>query len=200
MITNTTPALVWMIGWVVVLHSIGPLSLAYCILARTVPSFPRPPWLFQHWMVAETTFYIATHLYQRYYLQRPAKHPPLLSKSDRRRLYKRCHNNAQDLHSHISKWFLNKQVETIKKENIKEWIRWAFFNTDVEDSAYDEEIEDYLKDLETRLGIKFKPGRADLKCIRLTLDEVKALHRSLLWYTVRRTIFHPKGLEDNSES
>jgi hypothetical protein len=73
----------------------------------------------------------------------------------------------------------------IKRENIKEWFRWAFLNTAMDDPTYDDEVERYVKKLERRTGLYFEPGRANMKCLRLTLDKVDALHRSLIWYMVR---------------
>ena len=55
----------------------------------------------------------------------------------------------------------------------------------MDDPTYDDEVEGYVKKLEMGSGIKFEAGRADVKSLRLTLDKVDALHRSLIWYMVR---------------
>jgi hypothetical protein len=77
----------------------------------------------------------------------------------------------------------------VKRENIKEFFRWAFLNTDMDDPIYDDEVEGYVKNLEIGTGMSFEYGRADVKCLRLTLDKVGALHRSLVWYSVRLLLF-----------
>jgi hypothetical protein len=58
----------------------------------------------------------------------------------------------------------------------------------MDDPTHDEEVEGYVKKLEIGLGASFEPGRADVKCLRLTLDKVNTLHRSLIWYIVRTPI------------
>ena len=59
------------------------------------------------------------------------------------------------------------------------------------DPNYEDELEGYVEKFEMGTGLKFEPGRANVKCLRLTLDKVDALHRSLIWYMVR-TLF-PSG-------
>ena len=92
--------------------------------------------------------------------------------------------STQDHERYIEKWFLGNPVATIKRDNIKEFFRWAFFDSAIFEPECDDEIDDYVAKLELQLGSKFETGRADVKCIRLTLDKVQALHRSLTWYMV----------------
>lgn len=97
-------------------------------------------------------------------------------------LFDRCLDSTQDHEEYLSKWFLNAPVSAIKRENVKEFLRWAFLSTDVTDPSYDDELESYVKKLEGRMGTNIPPGRAEVKCLRLSLDKVNALHRSLIWY------------------
>lgn len=48
----------------------------------------------------------------------------------------------------------------------------------------DEELNEYVDKFETLLGRKLDPGRGKAVPLRLTIDKVKMLHRSLLWYLV----------------
>lgn len=50
--------------------------------------------------------------------------------------------------------------------------------------VYDEELEEYIAEMEKLLGRKLEPGRGNAQCLRLTLDKVEMLHRSLIWYLV----------------
>jgi hypothetical protein len=74
---------------------------------------------------------------------------------------------------------LDEHISAIKRENVKEFFRWAFLNTGIVDPSYVDEVE-------TRMGTRFQEGKTDAKCLRLTLDKVNALHSSLTWYMVRR--------------
>ena len=58
----------------------------------------------------------------------------------------------------------------------KEFFRCAFLNTDRDDPTYDDEVEEYVKSIELGTGLSFEHGRADIKCLRLTLDKVDVLH------------------------
>ena len=81
-------------------------------------------------------------------------------------------------------------LSAIKRENVEEWLRWAFLNTGKADPAHVDEVEGYVKSLEASTGTIFGPGRAlNVKSLRLTLDRVNALHRSLVWYVVSHQPF-----------
>ena len=123
-------------------------------------------------------------VYQRYHLQRPALHPARASKEERLKLFERCHDSTQDYQRYIEKWFMEKPLSEIRRENIKEFFRWAFFDSAVFEAEHDGEVDEFVTRLEVALGTKLEPGRANIKCIRLTIDEVAALHRSLTWYMV----------------
>ena len=184
MISDSTVAYVWVVFWAFILHSIGPVSTLCCILGIFLSDFAVLPKCIQLWAFAESGFFVWTILYQRYYLQRPALHPTRLSKEARRRLFELCHDSTQDYERYIEKWFLGKPLATIKRDNIKEFFRWAFFDSAILESEYEDEVDEYVAKLELELGTKFEPGRSDVKCIRLTIDKVGALHRSLTWYMV----------------
>lgn len=175
----------WVVTWVVILHSVGPLSVLYCVSAKFLPDRLRIWKYLEYWALIETLFYFLTYGYRKYHLQYPALHPPPLEREERIRLFRRCVESSEDLATFFSRWFLGTPIAAIKRENVKEWLRWAFLNTAIVDPNQDDELEAYVVELETKLGTNFEPGRADVKSIRLTLDKVDALHRSLTWYLVR---------------
>ena len=184
MISDSHVAYVWVTFWVFVLHSIGPLCTVCCLLNVFLPIFGFLPQLIRLWAFAEASFYITTIIYYENHLQRPAVHPARPTEEDRRRLFERCQDSTHEYKSYIEKWFMGSPLASIKRENIKEWLRWAFFDSATFEPEYDEEINDYVAKVEEALGTKFQPGRSDVKCIRLTIDRVGALHRSLSWYMV----------------
>ncbi|EXL39408.1 hypothetical protein FOCG_17980 [Fusarium oxysporum f. sp. radicis-lycopersici 26381] len=164
------------------LHFIAPLSVAYSLvnlLARLPFQFPR---VLQAWLGLEALFYLAVYLPLNKYLQRAAKHPVPPCRADRRKLFLRCHQNIPDPAQYLRKWFRNAPVSEIKRDNVKDFFRWAFLNTGDHDSTYDEELEEYTQEIEKLLGKKLEPGRGNAKCLRLTLEKVEMLHRSLTWY------------------
>lgn len=93
--------------------------------------------------------------------------------------------NIADPEAYLQKWFLGAPLSEIKRENVKEFFLWAFFNRGGPPGDDDEELEDYVFATEKLLGKPIEEGRGNAKCLRLTLDRVDMLHRSLVWYIVR---------------
>jgi hypothetical protein len=79
---------------------------------------------------------------------------------------------------------LGAPAETIKRENLKDFFLWGFFNRGGSPGEDDEELEEYITATEKLLGREIEEGRGSAVCLRLTLDPVNMLHRSLLWYSV----------------
>lgn len=186
MIGNSTAEYIWVVTWAGILHSIGPISVIYCLLATFLHRYLQPARYLQYWAFVETIFYFLTYIYQRHHLQRPALHPPPISEEERNKLFDLCLNSTQDYEQYISKWFLDEPLSAIKRENVKEFYRWAFLNTDVADPSHEDELEMYVEKLEERIGVQFEQGIGEVKSVRLTLDKVNALHRSLIWYMVSK--------------
>ncbi|KAH6704347.1 hypothetical protein BKA61DRAFT_618412, partial [Leptodontidium sp. MPI-SDFR-AT-0119] len=46
---------------------------------------------------------------------------------------------------YLSKWFLDAPASEIKRDNVKDFSRWAFFNTGEPDPVDDKELEEYLR-------------------------------------------------------
>jgi hypothetical protein len=149
-----------------------------------VPLPVQTPRILHAWLSLEAIFYLVFYLPLREYLQRAAKHPLPLSQDERRELFWRCHNNIPNPIQYLRKWFRGASEAEIKRDNVKDFFRWAFLNTGDPDPAYDEELEEYAKGMEKLLGREIEPGRGNAKCFRLTLDKVEMLHRSLAWYLV----------------
>ena len=174
--------------WILILRHVVSLSFLYtasCVLAilfnQQVRRLPVP---LEVWAVAETLFYFLIYLPRKFTLQQPASHPALFSPHEREELSNLCHQSISRPDEYLSKWFLGAPLSAIKRDNVKEFFRWGFFNADNVDVDDDAELEGYVSRIETNLLVPIEPGRGDVKCLRLTLDEVHTLHRSLMWYMV----------------
>ena len=166
------------------LHLIAPISTLYS-LVRSLAYLPSNiPLILEVWLGLEALFYLLIYLPRKAYLQTTPTHSTITSREDRRRLFWQCHSNIANADRFLTKWFRDAPVAEIKRENVKDFFRWAFLNMGEPDPAYDEELEEYTGKMEQLLGRKLEPGRGNAKCLRLTLDEVKMLHRSLTWYLV----------------
>lgn len=164
------------------LNLVAPVSVLYSATIAVI----RPPFylprVVETWLALEAAFYFIVYLPRKAYLQRAARHPETPSSDHRRKLFRRCHDNIPDPNRYLTKWFLDAPLAEIKRENVKEFYRWAFCNTGEPDPAYEDEVEEYVGEMERLLGRHLEPGRGNAKCLRLTLDNVDMLHRSLTWY------------------
>jgi hypothetical protein len=188
MIGTSTAEYIFIRSCILFLHNIAPASLLYCAFllcplptALSVYGLPLP---IKAWLVAEATFFIVFFLPYKYHLQSPAIHPALPSREERAKLFERCNATVKDPEKYLSQWFLGAQEEQIKRENVKEFIRWAFLNTEQTKNEDEAEVEGYVKAMEKLLGRDLPSGKGNAKSLRLTVDKVDCLHRSILWYFV----------------
>lgn len=110
-----------------------------------------------------------------------------ISPECREKLFRNCHTNVPNPEKYISRWLMVSEGEYIKRDNVKDFIRWAFFgpgHTREQDQRNEEEIETYTTEIEKMIGRKLSPGRMDVKSLGQLLNEAGGSHRSLLWYTV----------------
>lgn len=191
MIGTSIPEYIFIRGCILFLHHIAPVSLLYCVLLLLCPVLPsalcvhRAPCPIEVWLMSEAAFFTVIFLPHKYHLQRPAIHPELPSREKRQELFERCHITLKDPEKYLSQWFLGAKRENIKRENLKEFIGWAFLNTEQVKKEDEEEVEGYVRAMEKLLRRDLPPGKGSAKSLRLTLDKVDFLHRSLLWYLVR---------------
>lgn len=166
------------------LHLIAPLSTFYSLIRWFIHLPFYIPQILEVWLALEAMFYLFFFLPRKAFLQTTIILPSTLSRNDRRLLFRRCHHNIPDPGQYLSKWFLDAPESEIRRENVKDFFRWAFLNTREPDSAYEDELEEYADEMEKLLGRRLLPGRGNAKCLRLTFDKVEMLHRSLTWYLV----------------
>ncbi|PVH88146.1 hypothetical protein DL98DRAFT_479348 [Cadophora sp. DSE1049] len=169
------------------LHYLAPLCLLYCALVialyglKTAITSPVPL-IIESIAVAESLFFLCVYLPYRFRLQREAIHPPAPTRDERKALFALCNDNIADPEAYLQKWFLGADLEEIKRDNVKDFLLWAFFNRGGPPGDDDEELEEYVDVMEILLGKPIEEGRGKAECLRLTLDRVDMLHRSLVWY------------------
>ncbi|KAH6664696.1 hypothetical protein B0J14DRAFT_243857 [Halenospora varia] len=171
---------------IVGLHYLVPLALLYCVLNVVLHGLKaatyRVPLIIESVAIAESIFFLFVYVPYRYWLQRGAAHPPPPTREERKELFRLCNENIPDCEAYLQKWFLGADIREIKRENVKEFLLWAFFNRGGPPGEDDEELEEYVFATEKLLGKPIDAGRGNAKCLRLTLDRVDMLHRSLVWY------------------
>ncbi|KAJ2905889.1 hypothetical protein MKZ38_003897 [Zalerion maritima] len=139
-------------------------------------------------MVAESAFYIFIFRPAHRRLQAEARHPPPTSRADRRRLVQTCLENIPDPERYLRVWFLEKDLKCIARGDVKRFLVWAFFDLDLDrsdvDDQVEEELDEYMQDVESLLGWRFPNGNTGAECLRLTIDAIEIKYRSFLWYLI----------------
>ncbi|KAI9318690.1 hypothetical protein BX666DRAFT_1855065 [Dichotomocladium elegans] len=114
----------------------------------------------------------------------------------RRQLFYNCINSIHDVEDWLTGWFIKSDDATrrpamheICRENLAEWIAWAFFAAPLEDVLEDRDNADELywmvDSFQSRFHVDIKPGYDDeIVALRLTLDPVQAYHRPLAFYVM----------------
>ncbi|KAM3513473.1 hypothetical protein MY11210_002861 [Beauveria gryllotalpidicola] len=142
-------------------------------------------------LLAEAVFYV--FLYRPHLLRatRPAAPPEAsLTAPQRQALFRRCLAHARDPALYLRGWFLNAPLADIHRDNVREFLRWAFFEAEDDElaEATVAELDGYVAALGDRLGHRFAPGRGRATSLRLTLDPVTTAYRGLAWYGVMALI------------
>ncbi|KAI4867673.1 hypothetical protein F4820DRAFT_192528 [Hypoxylon rubiginosum] len=134
--------------------------------------------------IADVLYAVFVYVPHNRRLKEEAEHPPQLARDERRALFQRCFANVPDVRRYLQMWFLGADEAEIRRDNLRDFILWAFFDMSpgqesVEDDA---ELEEYIGIVEKCLGRKMEPGRGKAEGLRLTLDEVDTQYRSVVWY------------------
>lgn len=165
------------------IRAITPLSILYCVV-RPFFSVGRRLLPLDIWCAAESLFYVLFYLPLKARSQRPATHPPATSRQERQKLFSRCIQNIPDPEAYLARWSKDAPLSEIKRENAKDFLAWAFLNTAKHGDEEDNELEDYVSQIETSIKRKIPSGRGTADCLRLTTDAVRMQHRPLVWYLV----------------
>ncbi|KAK3949730.1 hypothetical protein QBC32DRAFT_30871 [Pseudoneurospora amorphoporcata] len=154
----------------------------------TTLTSPTTILLFAALLTTEVIYMTALYLPHKSSLKHEAVHPPLPGRKEREELFGRALESTTDWGEYLKLWFLGADVEEVKRENLREFLLWAFFDRDGETKGDNqdiaEELERYLVKIEALLGRKLPPGRGTATSLRLTFDAIETRYRSVVWYGV----------------
>ncbi|KAF2870033.1 hypothetical protein BDV95DRAFT_496692 [Massariosphaeria phaeospora] len=195
MIGTSTPQYLFIRTCILGLRAVTPLTIFYSAYSIADPPASTAGKLLLAWCGLETAFWLLVFLPRKRALQADAVHPPPLDHDDRKDLFWRCWDKIPNPEYFLSRWFLGAKAHEIRRENVKDFYRWALLNRgdDTQDrarvdadvwKAEDEELEGYVDGVQTLLGRNIEPGRGSATGLRLTVDSVKMLHRPFLWYMI----------------
>ncbi|KAI8384936.1 Alpha/Beta hydrolase protein [Radiomyces spectabilis] len=179
--------------------AVAPLSFVYFIynIATESMLFKDHPTLntyMHYWLGAELVFYVFFYI-TRNRMQRclPSVTP---SPKERRELFKVCLANVVDAKEWLRGWFMQGNNASchpsfceIYRENVAEWLAWAFFSAPLEDVLEDDslrsELDWMINRFESMYDVVFAPGyNDDISTFRINLDPINAHHRPLVFYVL----------------
>ncbi|KAG2188279.1 hypothetical protein INT44_001032, partial [Umbelopsis vinacea] len=177
----------------------GETAVIHHVLSNSTPAsvtthIPLLTSLIHYWLAAEVIFFF-NFWNNRRILQRTS--PPITtSKAERTQLYWNCVHTIQDVEEWFCGWFYiddgnntRATFDQIRKGNVETWFAWAFWSRPLEivksKRTWSNELAWMVKTAETHFGVHFEDGISpEIKCIRLSLDPVNAIHRPLIFYVI----------------
>ncbi|KAJ4299006.1 hypothetical protein N0V90_004250 [Kalmusia sp. IMI 367209] len=202
MIGTSIPAYLVIRTCILGFRAITPLSIFFCSISIAEPPSTGFTRFLLGWAGLETAFWLLVYLPRKRSLQASAPHPPPLDGDERKELFWKCWEWIPEPEGYVSRWFLGARSWEVRRENVREFFAWALLykgdevdkNAGTQDAVPDEEVarkqeeerelEEYVDGVQTLLGRRIEPGRGPAKCLRLTVDEVKMLHRPVVWYLI----------------
>ncbi|KAF2257980.1 hypothetical protein CC78DRAFT_480364 [Lojkania enalia] len=195
MIGTSLPEYLFIRACILALRILTPFSVFFVFFSIAEPPSSRFRTFLLAWSVLETAFWLLVYLPRKRSLQTPARHPPPLDREKRQELFHRCCEHVPNPEYYLNKWFLGARSAAIRRDNVKDFFRWAMLNKGdsekkqlanqtQQDREEDEELEGYVDGIETLIGRKIDGGRGTAESLRLTVDEVRMLHRPFLWYLI----------------
>jgi hypothetical protein len=210
MLEHSVPAYLLIRFVILLLRLVLPFSIFFC--SFSIAEHPQTPFarFLLVWAFLETAFWLLVFIPRKRSLQAEAPHPPPASYAERKELFWKIWGNIPEPEAYLSRWFLGARSAEIKRDNVKDFFRWALLykgdekagneprsgTVEGEDDGIDvdvglsskaeeeKELDEYVDGMQTLLGRPIEPGRGPAKSLRLTVDEVKMLHRPVLWYLV----------------
>ncbi|KAI8067820.1 Alpha/Beta hydrolase protein [Gongronella butleri] len=185
----------WLIyGIALVQTSVAPIALLYFLYY--VVSSPQydllsapiavPVWA-HYWLLLELLFYVYFQITCNRMQHKTAM--ATLTPKERRHLVLLCIDNIEHVHEWLPGWFVDKDtqqaphMDSICRDNVLEWIAWAFCLQRLEQVDNVKELEWMIDKFERKHHITFAPGYNDrLQARRLNLDPMNAYHRPLVFY------------------
>ncbi|KAF4433968.1 hypothetical protein CFRS1_v010765 [Colletotrichum fructicola] len=168
-------------------------ALAVCLLGPKLGS-PDPRWTAAAlWVVGFMFVELAYALFvwtpYKIRLGEAAKHPAPLSPAARRALFERCMATVPNPELYLRGWFLGSEIKDIRRDNVHEFLLWAFFDEGAEDNPTSSEVEEevgrYISRTEQLLGRAFEDGRGPAQSLRLTFDDIETKYRSFWCVALR---------------
>lgn len=195
MVPNNLPHYVFIRLSIWALRAIAPASIAYCLARGLGRGFLS--WPLEVLAVAEALFYLCVSLPRQRMLDRSRPQPVQRSPRERQELFERCWSSIPDLESFLRAWFRGATLDSIHRDDLKDFLAWGFLYQTKALVDDDDELEAYVRRTEEALRRTFPPGRGRRRPSQVSTDALRLQHKPLLFYVVsdaRETTRHLFGV------
>ncbi|ORY71378.1 uncharacterized protein BCR38DRAFT_330408 [Pseudomassariella vexata] len=164
----------------------GLICFCYFLLALEVfglPGISHPVSIaIESYGMLEILWYLFWFLPYKSYLQKPGIRLEPMTRAQRRAMIRSLLNTVPDILIFLRGWFAKAHLDEIYREDVMDWMLWALWGTESFEGVDMEEMDEYIQEAEIKAGSRLRPGRGGAKPIRVNIDPVKMVHRSLLFY------------------
>ncbi|KAI0100937.1 alpha beta hydrolase fold family [Nemania sp. FL0031] len=182
MIPNTTAYYFFIRITIFCLQAVVPASVLYSACAFFGYRFAALP--IELLAYAEVLFFFVVSRPRQHSLN---KSPPEIIKrtrQERRLLFKKCWSSVPDLESFMTAWFGRNRLDSICREDVKDFLAWGLLYKTQATDEDDEELEEYLHQTEERLCFKFRPGYGTHRPLQVSTDPLRLRHKPLIFYVI----------------
>ncbi|KAH6645389.1 hypothetical protein BKA67DRAFT_541616 [Truncatella angustata] len=191
MIGTSFPEYVFIRVCIFVLQYTTPLCLTALLTLLVAGGRPALSWrisqLLFAYSVVDVLYAIFIWIPYNKRLRNEARHPPAVSSDERKALFDKCiTEHVSDFDRYVRLWFLGADEAEIRRDNVRNFILWAFFDTGPEDASAQalEQASGFVDIFEQQLGRKLEPGEGSATGLRLTIDAIETRYRSFIWYVI----------------
>ncbi|PCH39785.1 alpha/beta-hydrolase [Wolfiporia cocos MD-104 SS10] len=165
---------------------IAPTSIVFCCIVWVSDGGYYSPWLAAYAHL-EALFYLAVYLPRKLIINTGPAAVPVPPRAERQILFDRwlpylCRTDK------ATGWFYaRKPTIRIQRENLRELLIWALFNTEMDkiEKDWEEEIEGYISRIEKTMGFTLEKGNnQNVRCAKHTHDPIMMSHRPLIYYLI----------------
>jgi hypothetical protein len=184
MLPNTLAARLFIQSSICLLRAFTPCCLLYVTTSLFLPSHRYRSLALDILAVVESIFFLAVYIPRKHILQRPCQRRVVATEAERDVLFEKWWTTTTDPAAFVSLWFKGYPLHDIRRDDVKDWLSWAFLNTRCASPVNDAELERYLERTERVINHHFTAGSGKHQAMRPTSDRIKMQHRSLTFYAV----------------
>ena len=99
-------------------------------------------------------------------------------------LFERCWASIPDPEAFLSAYFKGASVDSIRREDLNDFLAWGFLYKTAASPADDDELEGYVRRTDKSVGRTFPPRQGRTHPSQISTDVLRLQHKPLLFYVV----------------